>query len=623
MSAVKANQVLNLDGDRIGSVVVDSIANMKNLNTEIEANATVELLGYYSKGDGGGGTFYWDSTSIEDDNGGTIIEATGVVDGRYIRNYSGAVDVKWFGAVGDGVVDDTTSIQAAIDYIKTISINPTGGQYDLSKTPKVILSLDGGHYLIKKPLNCYDVDGLFIDGGNALIEMATVANGWENYTRVDKTDTSTLSVKSIFMFGATDYATTGGKFSNECRVTNVRLKGNEQSTSRGFYLDVVANITIDNVSFQNLGYGINGKVVFLSNFNNLTFDTVGSLVYIKNTSVVDGYNSGAGLEGGGIVISNLKAYNEFAFNSEPKLYFYKCGELQVNNIISFGGLGKGLVIERAIADNATGMNWNVFNNIEIAETQGRPLEFSYVSKMLMSNIQIVKAGKGLAGLTACKFFASSEISINNLVIDNFVADSNYPGIYVTIEDCTAIRFSNGTILSVPNVDAIEAIVKFVNSTRCKFSMFNFGNTSVSGQKYNYIISSDANCNNIGIVDSDCLTGTTNTDLFNLLGGGDYYRNIVDVSGSALALNSNILEGVITYNPSNIATGSQETTTITVSGASLGDYATASFGNLLYGLSLSAEVTAANTVTVHFINNTGADVNTISGTLRVIVNKRTN
>jgi hypothetical protein len=37
MSAIKANQVLNLDGDRIGSVVVDSIANMKNLNTEIEA----------------------------------------------------------------------------------------------------------------------------------------------------------------------------------------------------------------------------------------------------------------------------------------------------------------------------------------------------------------------------------------------------------------------------------------------------------------------------------------------------------------------------------------------------------------------------------------------------------
>jgi hypothetical protein len=115
MSTIKTNQVLNLDGDRIGSVVVDSIANLKNLNTEIEANATVELLGYYSKGDGGGGTFYWDSTSIEDDNGGTIIQATGVVTGRWIRNYSGAVNVKWFGAKGTGLVedDDTVAIDAA------------------------------------------------------------------------------------------------------------------------------------------------------------------------------------------------------------------------------------------------------------------------------------------------------------------------------------------------------------------------------------------------------------------------------------------------------------------------------------------------------------------------------
>lgn len=129
MSAIKANQVLNLDGDRIGSVVVDSIANMKNLNPEIEANATVELLGYYSKGDGGGGTFYWDSTSIEDDNGGTIIEATGVVDGRWIRNYSGAVNVKWFGAVGDGVVDDTVAFQTAL--LNTLALYVPSGAYIL------------------------------------------------------------------------------------------------------------------------------------------------------------------------------------------------------------------------------------------------------------------------------------------------------------------------------------------------------------------------------------------------------------------------------------------------------------------------------------------------------------
>lgn len=79
-------------------------------------------------------------------------------------------------------------------------------------------------------------------------------------------------------------------------------------------------------------------------------------------------------------------------------------------------------------------------------------------------------------------------------------------------------------------------------------------------------------------------------------------------------------GTATYDPASLADGAGVTTTVTVTGAALGDYADASFSLDLQGVSLKAWVSAADTVSVRFQNETGGVVDLGSGTIKARVQK---
>lgn len=85
----------------------------------------IELAGYYGPDDAGGGLFYYDAASVEDDNGGTIF-APDSGDGRYYRIFDGPVNIRWFGAIGDAAHNaaDTDALQAALDTGLAVYIPP-------------------------------------------------------------------------------------------------------------------------------------------------------------------------------------------------------------------------------------------------------------------------------------------------------------------------------------------------------------------------------------------------------------------------------------------------------------------------------------------------------------------
>jgi hypothetical protein len=92
---------------------------------------------------------------------------------------------------------------------------------------------------------------------------------------------------------------------------------------------------------------------------------------------------------------------------------------------------------------------------------------------------------------------------------------------------------------------------------------------------------------------------------------------VDVDGHT----SDILEASVTYNAPNIAAGGSTSTTVTVTGAAVGDLASVALGISTAGLQVTASVTAANTVTVVLANLTGAAIDLASTTLSVTVTRR--
>lgn len=131
--------VYNRLTDRV-TINVDSVAALRALPA-LDGVRNINLLGYFTPGDGGGGNLYVDiaDTTSSDDAGAVFVVLTAI---RVKRVFDAAnlPNVRQFGARGNNTVDDTLAIQKAIDWcirtqFETLLIPP--GQYRITDTLKV------------------------------------------------------------------------------------------------------------------------------------------------------------------------------------------------------------------------------------------------------------------------------------------------------------------------------------------------------------------------------------------------------------------------------------------------------------------------------------------------------
>jgi hypothetical protein len=128
--------------------------------------------GFWSIGDGGGGVFYWDPNASAADDGGTIINPTGHSgNGRWRRSYSGPVNVRWFGAVGNGSTPDDTAFGQAISVAQTnivsMYVNQSDANFAAELNATTSVYVPPGIYELQNTLTLWNNTALPINSTNS------------------------------------------------------------------------------------------------------------------------------------------------------------------------------------------------------------------------------------------------------------------------------------------------------------------------------------------------------------------------------------------------------------------------------------------------------------------------
>jgi len=469
------------------------------------------------------------------------------------------INVLDYGAVGDGVANDTAAIQAAITYAE--GLTKPGAVY-----------LPRGTYKITSPLTItkgiqFAGDGIestSIRVSTSITVISVALSGGAVGCMI-----ADMTLQNVQTAG-TATAGAGIRLQNSsyCVISNVRTTNcydGVWSTNSNFgrFLGLVVNGFV--------GAGIRLDSGFDSRFYDFTIsgNSIGSSA-IRITGFNDEH-----MFIGGVCSSSTYALNvdsaAYAVSQRPEF----CKFINV----SFDSCLTGLVLDRC-----TDM---VFEGCFISN---RPNEGAIIGGTAITES---------ITFSNCTFFNNGG---NGLTIGANARNTRVTGCNFIDNSVTTPSTAHGAV---------------VTDTATNFSFINnvFKNGWGGGGTQNFgLYISGASCNNFVVAYNDCTAATGNTIVNNSTGATQIIQGNM---GSSYELN-----GSAVYDPPNLPNGDGGTTAVTVTGAALGDYVTGvSFSLDLQGITLTAWVSAANTVNVRFQNETGGAIDLASGTLRARVAKK--
>jgi hypothetical protein len=298
---VQGGATLQAPVSQIRNWAVDTLAAFKALTNRPEA---VLVKGKTAAYDGWGGIFVWmvgSSTTADD---AIVVQCTSGTSGRYKRLFSGPVDARWFGAVGDNTNNDTSALQAAIDYVG--STNPGGPELFIpSGTYKITssLTLNSHYYKIRGSGQWQTIINYNGVAGGCFV--STTTGQWQptiTDLRIQGNSSSgpgilCTTAAAIWQGGFRNLSIAAGGPAIKCfAVFSFTLQNIYASSVNDhvFFMDVDISTTLDNLYADTCGPGKAGYrmagLIHLENCNGLNGGAYWG-VFGSRTAASDGFQS--------------------------------------------------------------------------------------------------------------------------------------------------------------------------------------------------------------------------------------------------------------------------------------------------------------------------------------------
>jgi hypothetical protein len=515
------------------------------------------------------------------------------------------LNVKDFGATGDGTTNDTAAIQAAI----TAAIAANAGA--------VYFPSPSAYYRISSAL-VMDYSGAYYSANRFGKRVSLVGAG--QGTTAILADPGVYA--ALYILGRADNNTTYAAI-KDLRIAS--SDGGRLAGSIGLFTDKAAYLALDGAIIEgfNVGWLANDTEQVAVRDSEIRYNNTGVIGLTGTVTSPNGwsfYNTLiAGNFVGGLDITNANAFN---FNG---------GSIQYNGFI---GDGAGFGAKITNAGNGGAYATVGFSNMAFEGNGGLAdlishQDATYIGVVGLKNCAFTRTvgffsatvtgaannGSGLIRLavnSTAPLAGRSAVNVSG-VVGTSEANAATPWAF-TIIDATHIDLTGSAFVNAYVSGGIVSVVGYANN-----------NILVEGAAAIHKIKIDASTFQFGTGYAQSATrpiiSKTNTNAVIYSSRSNYFASATEgPAAGSLRFEAPYVTGTSTYDPPSLADGASTTTTITATGAALGDPVSIGFSVPLAGMNLTAYVSAADTVTAVFDNESGGVLDLASGTLRAVVFK---